>query len=66
MITSSIADSPKLIDIEIYTQEKIVQASEVIHPFIATAVFRIWSGGDHTHHATSTNDRKDLKAGYIK
>ena len=38
----------------------------MIRRFIAAALFRIWSGADHTHHATSTNDRKDSKAGYIK
>ena len=51
---------------EIYTKEKIVQASEVIHRFIATALFRIWSGAGHTHHTTLTNDRKDSKAGDLK
>ena len=39
MIASSIANSPKLIDIEIYTQEKIVQASEVIHLLLLQLCF---------------------------
>ena len=63
VIPSSIADSPKSIEIDgdIHPGKKIVQAPEVIHRFIATALFRIWSGADHTHHATSTNDRKVYK-----